>query len=178
MEKKLFKALASFQRECPVILKDTQAHQYKYADWASILEVVFPLMEKHELGFYQLVDLDGVRTVLFHEATQETIESVSPYKDVSLKGMNDFQAFGSQITYLKRYALGSILGVVTDTDNDAQGEQTARRDVIKDKPWLNPGTSQWANAVKGLKEGKMIFDIEDYYKLSKVNKEKLMAEAL
>ena len=37
--------------------------------------------------------------------------------------MNDFQVLGSQITYLRRYALSSILGLVTDEDNDAHGEQ-------------------------------------------------------
>jgi hypothetical protein len=37
--------------------------------------------------------------------------------------MNDFQVLGSAITYLRRYALSSILGIVTDKDVDAAGEQ-------------------------------------------------------
>jgi hypothetical protein len=37
--------------------------------------------------------------------------------------MNDFQVLGSAITYLRRYALSSICGLVTDKDTDAGGEQ-------------------------------------------------------
>jgi hypothetical protein len=44
-----------------------------------------------------------------------------PY--VQLKGMNDYQGFGSGVTYYRRYALSSALGLVTDKDTDASGEQ-------------------------------------------------------
>ena len=37
--------------------------------------------------------------------------------------MNDFQVYGSAITYFRRYALSSILGIVTDKDIDAHGKQ-------------------------------------------------------
>jgi hypothetical protein len=39
--------------------------------------------------------------------------------------MNDFQVLGSAITYIRRYALSSALGLVTDKDTDASGEQTS-----------------------------------------------------
>ena len=42
--------------------------------------------------------------------------------------MNDFQTMGSGITYFRRYALSSSLGIVTDKDTDAAGE--------KDKPQI------------------------------------------
>jgi hypothetical protein len=37
--------------------------------------------------------------------------------------MNDYQSFGSGITYYRRYALSSALGIVTDKDTDASGEK-------------------------------------------------------
>jgi hypothetical protein len=37
--------------------------------------------------------------------------------------MNDFQSFGSGVTYFRRYALSAALGLVTDKDTDASGEQ-------------------------------------------------------
>ena len=46
---------------------------------------------------------------------------------MALKGQNDFQVLGSAITYLRRYSLSSILGLVTDEDADAAGEQEALR---------------------------------------------------
>jgi hypothetical protein len=40
---------------------------------------------------------------------------------------------GSAITYLRRYALSSILGLVTDKDTDASGEQIKKLPVIDEK---------------------------------------------
>ena len=184
--KELYKALAAFQQECPVIIKDSSAHAYKYADLPSILEKVNPLLKKHGLGFTQMPNHEALKTVVFHIETGQSIEADTPLRyDIELKGMNAFQVFGSQLTYNRRYALSSMLGIITDVDNDAQGEQTSkpsfqpRRTVVKEeKPWLNPGTPQWDNALGALKGGKMIIDILDHYKISAANREKLMAEAL
>ena len=43
-----------------------------------------------------------------------------------LKGMNDFQVLGSAISYLRRYSLSSVLGIVSDKDTDASGEQVSK----------------------------------------------------
>ena len=69
-----------------------------------------------------------------------------PY--VQLKGMNDFQSFGSGVTYFRRYALSSALGLVTDVDNDAAGEQEKK--VVK-KASLT--SAQFNKAVKAIAEG-------------------------
>jgi len=37
--------------------------------------------------------------------------------------MNDFQVLGSAITYMRRYQLSAMLGLVTDKDTDAGGQQ-------------------------------------------------------
>ena len=44
--------------------------------------------------------------------------------------MNDYQSFGSGITYFRRYSLGVKLGLITDVDNDASGQQI-KKEVIK-----------------------------------------------
>jgi len=122
--KNIYKALADFQQECPPILKETQGYGYQYANWSTILEVVNPLMKKHGMGFTQMVDEGVIVTNIFHVDSGEVIASrTSIPQGVSLKGMNDFQVLGSAISYLKRYALSSILGLVTDKDTDAHGEQ-------------------------------------------------------
>lgn len=124
--KNIYKSLASFQQEVPVILKDSQGFGYRYADLPAIFETINPLMKKHGLGFYQAVNRDEIKTVVFHIETGETVESYTAIQQgVQLKGMNDFQVLGSAITYLRRYALSSILGLVTDKDTDASGEQVA-----------------------------------------------------
>lgn len=122
--KNLFKALAQFQQECPVIHKGTKGYGYTYADLPAILEVINPLLSKNGLGFTQLINDNSVKTVVFHIESGETIESNTTIpKDVQLKGMNDFQVLGSAITYLRRYSISSILGIVTDKDVDAGGQQ-------------------------------------------------------
>lgn len=133
--KAIYKAIADFQQEVPVILKDTQGYGYQYTDLPAIFKVINPLMKKHGLGFYQAVDAldaekDGVdfmavvlRTVVFHIESGEEIESKTYIPgNVELKGMNQFQVLGSAITYIRRYALSSMLGLVTDKDTDGAGE--------------------------------------------------------
>lgn len=122
--KNLYKSLASLQQEVPVILKDTSGYGYKYADLPAIFEVINPLMAKHGLGFYQAVNGTKIKTVIFHIESAETLESDTDIpQGVQLKGMNDFQVLGSAITYIKRYALSALLGLVTDKDTDGAGEQ-------------------------------------------------------
>lgn len=120
----IYKALASFQQEVPVILKDTSGYGYQYADLPAIFKEINPLLKKYGLGFYQAVNGTKIKTVIFHIESGETIESETDIpQGVVLKGMNDFQVLGSAITYIKRYALSSLLGLITDKDTDASGEQ-------------------------------------------------------
>jgi len=122
--KHLFKSLAEFQQEVPVIHKATQGYGYTYADLPKIFEVINPLLKKHGLGFTQLINGTQIATCLFHVESAESIESkIDIPQGVILKGMNEFQVLGSAITYLRRYALSSMLGLVTDKDTDAGGEQ-------------------------------------------------------
>jgi len=125
--KNIYKAIASFQQEVPVIHKGTQGFNYSYADLPAIFEVINPLMKKNGLGFYQAVNGVSIKTVVFHIESGETIESNTDIpQGVNLNKMNDFQVLGSAITYIKRYALSSLLGLVTDKDTDASGEQVVQ----------------------------------------------------
>lgn len=130
--KHLFKSLAAFQQEVPVIHKGTQGFGYSYADLPAIFEKINPILAKHGLGFTQLLQSkDGLSylvTLVFHIESGENIESQIILPQVTLKGMNDYQSFGSGVTYFRRYALSSALGLVTDKDTDASGEQ------VKDEP--------------------------------------------
>jgi hypothetical protein len=132
--KNLFKSLAEFQQEVPVIHKATQGYGYTFADLPKIFSVINPLLKKHGLGFTQLIENENLTTILFHVESGETIESkMALLKDVALKGMNEFQVYGSQLTYFRRYALSSILGIVTDKDTDAGGEQVKKVKTITDE---------------------------------------------
>jgi hypothetical protein len=129
--KNLFKALANFQQECPTIHKGTKGYGYSYSDLPTIFNVINPLLKNNGLGFTQLVNDNTIKTILFHCETGETLESetVIP-NEVKLKGMNDFQVLGSAISYLRRYAISSMLGLVTDKDIDAGGEQVKKNPTL------------------------------------------------
>ena len=158
----IYKSLSAFQQECPVIHKGTKGYGYSYADLPTIFNVVNPLLKKHNLGFTQLIDGTQLRTILFHTKTGDTIESCADIpQDVQLKGMNTFQVYGSAITYFRRYALSSLLGIITDKDTDASGEQ------IKKKPQLT--AKQLQGAIKKLKSKEVTLEtIKKHYELTDV----------
>ena len=129
---KLLKALSEFQYECPIIHKDTSGYNYTYADLPKIISTITPLLKKHGLCFSQPLVGNSIRTIIYHVASGEYIESITEIPLIELAKMNMYQSFGSGITYYRRYALSSILGLVTDKDNDASGEQV--QVIQKQKP--------------------------------------------
>jgi len=130
--KNLLKALANFQQEVPVIHKGTSGYGYTYANLSQIFEVINPILKKHNLGFTQMVGDNNIKTILFHVESGEQLETTTSIpQNVTLKGMNDFQVLGSAITYIRRYALSSILGLITDKDTDAGGEQ--KKEILTEK---------------------------------------------
>jgi hypothetical protein len=179
--KHLFKALSEFQQECPIIHKDTQGYGYSYADLPSIFTIINPLLKKHGLGFTQPIIGSSIQTIVFHVESGESISSeIQIQEGVVLKGMNEFQVLGSAITYLRRYALSSILGIVTDKDTDAAGEQVkpavASTNASDDKPWLNETDSEkWNKVVESLKSGYTMTDVRKKYKVSKPVETKLLS---
>lgn len=130
----LLKALAEFQYECPIIHKDTSGFNYTYADLPKIISTITPLLKKHGLCFSQPLDGNSIRTIIYHVESGESIESVTEIPIIELAKMNVYQSFGSGITYYRRYALSSILGLVTDKDIDASGEQVKVIQQPKPKP--------------------------------------------
>lgn len=165
--KAIYKAISNFQQEVPVIHKGTTGYGYSYADLPTIFEKINPLLKKHGLGFTQLLNGTNLDTLIFHAESGESItSSVEIPQGVQLKGMNDFQVLGSAITYLRRYALSAALGLITDVDNDAAGEQTKPAENTE-KIWLNEGTEAFKKAYDFVKGGGSIVDIRKKYNVSK-----------
>lgn len=163
--KNIYKALSKFQQEVPVIHKGTQGYGYSYADLPAIFEIINPLLKSNGLGFTQLINGTKVKTVIFHIESGETLESETDIpQNVSLAKMNEFQVLGSAITYIRRYSLSSALGLVTDKDTDAGGEQ-----VVKELPWLNENSKEWKSA---LSKKSSLESLRKYFKISKDNAEK------
>ena len=146
--KNLFKSLAAFQSEVPAIHEDTKGYNYTYSNLNTIFKVIKPLLKKHDLGFTQLLNGKNLKTIIYHVTSGELIESeVEIPQDVKLNSMNTFQVMGSAITYYRRYSLSAALGLITDKDIDAKGEEVKTVKTVA-KPTFKPDNFQKAKAAK------------------------------
>lgn len=128
--KDLAAALSKAQGEYGTVLYNKANPFFKsgYADLHEIMKTVRPALAKYGLSLIQQTQIanDGVtvlHTRLMHSSGQwiESRNRIIPAK-------NDPQAYGSTMTYQKRYAAQSLLGITTsDEDDDAEIAQEAYR---------------------------------------------------
>ena len=141
--KELYKALASFQSDCPTIDKDTKGHGYTYASLPHTMERIKPMLKEHGLMVMQPISGDGqtvtVTTVIVHADSGESVSHDFTLPVQGMMGntrMSAIQAVGSIVTYMRRYALSSALGIVTDEDTD--GADTGRFLTTQEKEDAKP----------------------------------------
>lgn len=137
-ENTLFDRLLKAQAEIGKISKNKENpfFESKYADINIIIDMVKPILNKHEILFMQpLSNVDGkpaITTILQHK--EERIEHTTVFPDLPPrpegKKSNPAQEMGSAITYYRRYALISILGLEA-SDDDAN---TAPKTEQQEKP--------------------------------------------
>lgn len=150
--KNLAEALAAFQAECPTLPKDaTNPHfRSKFTPLDTIVERVSPLLTKHGLSWsaFPCFGPDGspaLRYALRH--TSGDVESdVMPL----LVTKNDPQGMGSALTYARRYALSSVLNLVSDDDDDGNGSSRPQAQRQQQRPAVD-----FRSAAAGLKLGQI-----------------------
>lgn len=124
---KLTTALQAFQSKCPKIPKSSKNPflNSRYADLATILDIIKQPLLDAELSVMQMpVGEYGLTTVLSHSSgewisssyTMQPLESVID-KKTQEKAITP-QSLGSVITYQRRYAIGAVLCLNIDDDND------------------------------------------------------------
>jgi hypothetical protein len=142
----------------------------KYASLANILDTIQKPLSECGLAISQFPDGDALTTIIVHSESGEWMESSYVMPVVK---QNDPQAMGSAITYARRYALGSILNLNIDDDDD--GEKAMGRQIPK-KDELTPKHPSWAKAVEHLKTGGLMTDITSKFEVSPVNMKLLIGE--
>jgi hypothetical protein len=115
-------ALAKAQGAFPAISRDKEvtvqtkmggSYKFKYAPLDSILNAVRKPLAKNGLAITQLLDAGDLVTMLLHS------EGASLSGRVPLPQIDgNVQAFGSAITYLRRYSIQAILGIAAEEDDD------------------------------------------------------------
>lgn len=120
---KVASALAKAQGDFPVVPKNkTNPHfRSSFAGLDDLMKAVSPALAANGLAITHLTGEDGddgwvMRTRLYHESG-EYLESALPIKGATP------QAMGSEITYMRRYTLGCVLGVVSDDDDDGEAAE-------------------------------------------------------
>jgi len=127
MSAELAKALAKFQQEVPDITLDGSVEfkgvKFKYATLANILKTIRPALKEAGLTFTQVLDNTTVFTRVVCADTGDFIKS-----KLEIKTSADPKQQGAAITYARRYALVTALGIIADEDTDApepsQGKPT------------------------------------------------------
>lgn len=106
---------------------DPMTYKFKYATFDNIIDHVRTPLTKNGLWFTQtLQNGDGkykLLTTLFHSSGQY-LQSETPL----LVSGADNQAFGSALTYMRRYALSALLGIAADDDDDGAGADKGEDD--------------------------------------------------
>jgi len=116
-----------------VTTKSGGSYTFDYADLECVFNGINMAMFENELTITQLVNFDSLVTILSHSSGQ-WLRSFTPL----VRGNLSAQEYGSEITYMKRYAICAIAGVTAEDDDDGNAASGNQSEKIKDDlPWFN-----------------------------------------
>lgn len=104
---------------------------YKYADIADVLAIALPVLGRHGIAVMQPTFVDGNRMYLLTRLVHSSgdwMESLYPVCELQ----GNHQKMGASLTYARRYALSSLIGIAAEEDTDAGGGGTMRSSDGKD----------------------------------------------
>lgn len=137
----VMKAIGCVQQEM-TISKNKQGHNYKYADFPSILNICYIAFKDQGLVLSQPMWEDNqgrmeLRTIIFHTPSMQWISSKMAFPPLKGTEKNDCQAIGSIQTYWRRYSLLSLIGL-DDEDDDGKKADGYAMPTVK-SPVASPG---------------------------------------
>jgi len=117
----IFKAFVSAQGEFSTLPKDCKGYGYNYTNLDTVISSIRPVLQKHGLAFSQLLSDNTLTTMIIHTSGEYFGDQVT-MPEIQMAKTNAAQNLGAAITYMKRYALCSILGISSDEDVDGNVE--------------------------------------------------------
>lgn len=138
----LVTALSKAQSSYPAICSDRSGHKFKYADLDVIVQTIRPSLTQNGLSFTQFTknDRDGnitLHTRLYHTSGQWIETRALVVSDKAGLGGSSLQAYGSAMTYNRRYQLVALLGITVDKDptddNDDPAPSKAQQEYLQNK---------------------------------------------
>lgn len=122
--KEIATALAKAQGEVanPVFNKTNPHFKSSYADLASVLNAVRPVLSKHGISIMQMTNLEEAGLVLYTRLTHMSGEWIEAVYPVTASGKH--QEMAASLTYAKRLSLSAIVGVAGEDDDDGNAANT------------------------------------------------------
>jgi len=140
--KNIAKALLEVQKGLDSVHKGKSGYGYKYADLPAVMASCLDSLNAHGILLIQapcvsLKQAAAIETRFIHAESGEEITGVVevPWAVGNTK-MSDAQAYGSSMTYAKRYALVSMLGIVTEDDDALKTGNSTKTVSVKDDSHL------------------------------------------
>ncbi len=171
--KKLFDA----KQQIPTIKKDANNPFFKsgYATLSRIIEVVEPILAKHELYIYHSLIIQDGDSVLVTSIVDKEQGNGGVTSFFKLPSNTDIQKIGSAITYAKRYNITALLNLNIEDDDD--GNAVKPQTPVKNTPAKPKDATPYEHALKAVKEATdlklMREQINESKKLTSVEKDSL-----
>ena len=105
-----------------IVKSDKGSYKFSYAPFDHIVSAMRPILSKHGLAFSQCVNGDTLSTILMHTSGEYLCDSMP------LRPGSTAQAYGSELTYKRRYSLASVLGLATEDDDDGKGADPEKKE--------------------------------------------------
>lgn len=148
----LAEALAAAQIEITDPQKDAVNPHFRsrYADLATVLKTVRPVLARHGLAITQTTQVDEQgRLLLVTRLHWRDEELVGYYPIQPVKA--DPQGYGSALTYARRYTIQAIVGVAADDDDDGNAASATPSKPAHDELAEVIGKVKACNALDDLK---------------------------
>lgn len=143
----------------------------EYVTLDGIIESVRKPLSTHGLAYTQLLNEAEaglmLETFLFHTSGQWLSACVRVVAMTGNRGVNEMQALGGALTYLKRYALAALLGISADEDDDGETRtrvvRPPQKSVPQDAPTPTPETPTETEAEALARQGAAVAQAKEAY---------------
>lgn len=167
--------------------------KYKYRSQEDILEAVKPLLAKYDLNLIitdeviELAELPVINAtvkVFDSELRAEIQVSAQAGVDISKKGMDIAQTFGSSSSYARKYALNGMFLIDDTRDADSTNTHGATTSATatapsssakQAKPILKKGTEEYNKVRSYIQQGGDIAQVRGKYQVTKTIEESLIS---
>ena len=177
----IFSDFIAIQKELPPLVKDTQGDGYKYPTLNQLLDIVLPMCHDRGLGLMQVTHPVeggvGVETVLFNDKNEHISSGIlamplttdadgniinvgGKKRQGGVYGQFGAQAYGSALTYARRYSLTAFFGMKAEDDDGYQASQRHQKQPQKSEDELKL-ESEKTDVYNAMKDVMSIEELKD-----------------